>query len=105
MFFDFKFVNCKIIKVFSEWVCLGVVGLDGELVCNFGKVFVFLSGGYCGVVFLIFDNFVVIEKYNIVDVYVIGVGYLSDCIIGGGVFKLGWFYGDCVFIFDECKEL
>lgn len=45
-------------------------------------------------VFLVFDNFVVIEKYNIVDVYVIGVGYFSDCIIGGGVFKFGWFYGD-----------
>lgn len=46
MLFDYKFVNCKIIKVLSEWVCLGVVGLDGKFVCNFGEVVVFLFGGY-----------------------------------------------------------
>ncbi|MEJ5218816.1 lytic murein transglycosylase [Cognatishimia sp. D5M38] len=103
--FDYKLANRKITKAPSEWARLGVVGLDGKPVRNFGEAAVLLPGGHQGVALLVFDNFAAIEKYNTADAYVIGVGHLSDRITGGGAFKSGWPYGDRALTFDERKEL
>ena len=103
--FDFRLANRQTTKIPSDWARLGVVGLDGKAVRNYGKASVLLPGGHRGAAFLIFDNFAAIEKYNTADAYVIGVGHLSDRITGGGAFQSGWPYGDRALTFDERKEL
>jgi hypothetical protein len=54
---------------------------------------------------MIFDNFKVIEKYNGADAYVIGIGHLSDRLVGGGPFQASWPRDDRILSFTEKKEL
>ena len=54
---------------------------------------------------MIYNNFHVIERYNLADAYVIAVGHLSDRIDGGPDLKAGWPRGDRPLSFSEKKEM
>ena len=52
-----------------------------------------------------FKNFNVIERYNAADAYVIGVGHLSDRLMGGPAIQADWPRGDRALKLAERKEL
>ncbi|MCK0151681.1 lytic murein transglycosylase [Marivita sp. S6314] len=103
--FDYLLANRDIQKLPSEWAKLGVTGLNGTSVEDFGQASVLLPAGARGAAFLIFKNFDVIETYNTADAYVIGVGHLSDRITGGGPILSDWPREDRALTFDERKEM
>ncbi|WP_204112392.1 lytic murein transglycosylase [Shimia biformata] len=103
--FDYSLSNRKITKMPRDWARMGVVGMDGRAVPNYGSASVLLPAGARGAAFMIFKNFAVIERYNTADAYVIGVGHLSDRIKGKGKIKGDWPRGDRALTFNERKEL
>ncbi|CUI34629.1 lytic murein transglycosylase [Cognatishimia activa] len=103
--FNYALANRKIKKSPSQWGALGVKGLDGRSVKNYGQASLLLPAGSKGAAFLIFKNFDAIERYNTADAYVIGVGHLSDRIKGGGKFQSRWPREDRALTFSERKEL
>ncbi len=103
--FDYTQANRRIQKMPSDWARLGVVGMNGRAVPDYGAASVLLPAGAQGAAFLIFKNFGVIERYNTADAYVIGVGHLSDRLKGGGPIQAEWPRGDRALTFAERKEL
>lgn len=103
--FDYASARRENTKLPSAWARLGVVGMDGRAVKDFGRASVLLPAGHRGAAFLVFDNFEVLESYNTADAYVIGVGHLADRITGGGAFKGGWPTDDRALTYDERIEL
>ncbi len=103
--FNYGLVGRSIKKSPAEWAKLGVTGVDGRAVPNYGSGALLLPVGGNGPAFMVFKNFSVIERYNAADAYVIGVGHLSDRIKGGGEFQAKWPGGDRSLTFRERKEL
>ncbi|SHH65595.1 lytic murein transglycosylase [Marivita hallyeonensis] len=103
--FDYTLANRDIQKMPSDWAQIGVVGMDGKPVRDYGSASVLLPAGAQGAGFLIFKNFDVIETYNTADAYVIGVGHLSDRITGGGPIQSDWPRGDRALSYAERKEM
>lgn len=76
-----------------EWARLGVVrtrdrtfsagALDSQ-------AFILTPGGAYGPAFLALENFMVIKRYNMSDLYALFVGNLADRIAGGGDFEVPW---------------
>ncbi len=103
--FNYALANRKTQKMPSEWARMGVTGMDGRPVRDYGAASVLLPAGAQGAAFLIFKNFAVIERYNTADAYVIGVGHLSDRLKGGPKIKSKWPRGDRALSFSERKEM
>ena len=103
--FDFGLASRKIQKSPAEWARLGVRGVDGQAVPNYGAGSILLPAGGRGVAFMVFKNFAVIERYNAADAYVIGVGHLSDRIKGGAPLVGNWPEGERPLTLRERKEL
>ncbi|MEL6510152.1 MAG: lytic murein transglycosylase [Pseudomonadota bacterium] len=103
--FDYALADRKITKMPNQWGRLGVRGLDGKAVPNHGSASILLPAGSQGVALMIFKNFSVIERYNAADAYVIGVGHLSDRIVGKRGFQATWPRGDRALKSAERKEL
>ena len=103
--FDYGLASRKTQKSPAQWAQLGVVGVNGKAVQNFGSASILLPAGGQGAAFMIFKNFSVIERYNTADAYVIGVGHLSDRIKGGSKIQSEWPRGDRALTFSERKEL
>jgi membrane-bound lytic murein transglycosylase B len=74
----------------AAWAQLGVRDITGKPVPNHGTAAILMPGGAQGAAFMIFKNFNVIERYNAADAYVIGVGHLSDRIMGGPAIQSSW---------------
>ena len=89
----------------SGWAKLGVVGMDGRPVQDFGAAKLLLPAGHRGAAFLTFKNFKVISRYNAADAYVIGVGHLADRIMGGAPIRASWPNDERALTSDERKEL
>lgn len=68
----------------AEWAALGVTTMDGAAPPDHGAGSILLPQGAVGPAFLIFGNFNAIARYNNAVNYVIGVGHLSDRLVGGG---------------------
>ena len=68
----------------SDWAAMGVRAATGGTVPNHGSASILLPAGPTGPAFMIFNNFNVIARYNNAENYIIGVGHLSDRIMGGG---------------------
>ncbi|NJM84704.1 MAG: lytic murein transglycosylase [Tabrizicola sp.] len=66
----------------AEWSALGVTAAGGGAVPAGGSI---ISGG--GPAFLLTQNFNVILRYNNAENYAIGVGHLSDRILGRGAIR------------------
>ncbi len=103
--FNYAQANRRIKKMPREWAALGVRGMNGRAVPDYGSASILLPAGAQGAAFMIFKNFDVIERYNTADAYVIGVGHLSDRIKGGGPIQSKWPRGDRALRFAERKEL
>lgn len=103
--FDYSLANRKIKKSPAAWARLGVTDMRGMSVPNHGVASILLPAGANGAVFMIFDNFRAIERYNAADAYVIGVGHLSDRIKGGPPIQASWPKDDRALKFSERKEL
>ncbi|MDP5359197.1 MAG: peptidoglycan-binding protein, partial [Paracoccaceae bacterium] len=63
---------------------VGVVGVDGRAVPDYGEATLSTPTGAGGPAFLLFRNYDVIGRYNNAEAYIIGVGHLSDRIRGLG---------------------
>lgn len=66
----------------SAWAAAGVRDMDGRVVPDHGAASIILPQGSGGPAFMIFQNFTVLTRYNNSTNYVIGVGHLSDRLIG-----------------------
>lgn len=103
--FNYGLANRKTKKSPAEWARIGVLGVDGKPVPNYGSGSILLPAGGRGVAFMVFKNFSVIERYNAADAYVIGVGHLSDRIKGGAPLVGNWPEGERPLTLRERKEL
>ena len=66
----------------AEWAAMGVRDMDGNTVPNHGAASIIIPEGTSGPAFMTFRNFTAITRYNNSESYVIGVGHLSDRILG-----------------------
>jgi lytic murein transglycosylase len=76
-----------------EWVKLGVVRTRGRGFPDHvldAEAFILTPGGAHGPAFLALENFMVIKRYNMSDLYALFVGDLSDRIAGEGTFETPW---------------
>lgn len=89
----------------SQWAQLGVVGMDGRPVRDYGSARLLMPAGRNGAAFLVFKNFSVIKRYNNSDAYALGVGHLSDRLKGGPPIQGPWPRGYQPLSFNEKKEL
>lgn len=76
-----------------DWVKMGVARMDGKPIeANRmqDQAFLIMPAGLRGPAFLAFENYLVIKRYNMSDLYVLFVGHLADRIAGGGNFRTPW---------------
>jgi membrane-bound lytic murein transglycosylase B len=66
----------------SEWTRLGVRDMDGRGVPDHGQATILRPAGPGGPAFMVFHNFTVIRRYNNAESYAIGIGHLSDRLLG-----------------------
>jgi len=88
--FDYDQTSERVKKPVAAWQALGVRGVDGTDLPDYGPASVLLPGGARGAAFLIYSNFQVIERYNTADAYVIAVGHLADLLKGSARIKSDW---------------
>ncbi|KCV82644.1 lytic murein transglycosylase [Actibacterium atlanticum] len=103
--FNYGLASRKIQKMPSDWGALGVRDMNGRTVRNYGAASILLPAGSQGAAFMIFKNFAVIERYNVADAYVIGVGHLADRIGGGPEIQASWPRGYAPLSFKQKKEM
>lgn len=103
--FNYGLASRSIKKSPAQWAALGVKGINGRPVPDYGTGSILLPAGGNGAAFMIFKNFQVIERYNAADAYVIGVGHLSDRIKGGKPIQTQWPRGDRALTFIERQEM
>lgn len=103
--FNYGLTGERIKKNPADWAAMGVRDTKGAKIPNHGRASILLPAGAQGAVFMIFNNFHVIERYNTADAYVIGVGHLSDRIGGAGTLKAGWPRDDRNLRFREKQEM
>ena len=103
--FNYDSASRSIVRSPADWAALGVRGIDGKPVPNYGGGSILLPAGSQGAAFMIFSNFGVIEKYNKADAYVIGVGHLSDRLRGGPPIQASWPRGYAPLSFNERKQM
>lgn len=103
--FNHALANRKILKMPSDWAALGVTDINGRPVRDYGSASILLPAGAQGAAFMIFKNFSVIERYNVADAYVIGVGHLSDRLKGGPPIQASWPRGYKPLSFTEKMEM
>jgi lytic murein transglycosylase len=80
-------------RTVREWEKLGVVragrqAFPAEALDS--QAFILTPGGAHGPAFLALENFMVIKRYNMSDLYAVFVGNLADRIAGGGGFEAPW---------------
>ncbi len=71
----------------GSWNGLGITGTDGAPVPDHGNASVIIPQGPQGPAFMVFANFRSILRYNNAENYAIGVGHLSDRLIGGAAIQ------------------
>ena len=72
----------------AQWGELGVRGVDGNVVPNYGTASLITPTGAGGPAFLTFANYTTISRYNNAQAYIIGVGHLGDRIRGMGPLRV-----------------
>ena len=88
--FNYGNIDEKLRRPVSRWTQLGVRGLDGKPVPNWGEAALIAPAGARGPVFMVFSNFRVIKRYNNATSYAIGVGHLARRIAGHPDFAAAW---------------
>lgn len=103
--FDYDQTTERVVKLVEEWRAMGVVPAAGGVLPGDDGASILLPSGATGPAFAIFPNFRVIEKYNLADAYVIGIGHLSDRLRGGPAIAADWPRHWRALTLDERKEL
>ncbi|MBV0913383.1 lytic murein transglycosylase [Anianabacter salinae] len=103
--FDYDLTSERVKKPVGFWTGLGITDTRGKPVPDHGRASILLPAGHRGAAFMIFDNFHVLETYNTADAYVIGVGHLSDRLVGGDPIRHGWPRDDKPLSFDQKIEM
>ncbi len=88
--FNYGNVDQNIRRPVAVWTRAGVRDVAGKAVPNYGEAALLAPAGARGPVFMVFDNFRVIKRYNNATSYAIGVGHLADRIAGGPTFRASW---------------
>jgi lytic murein transglycosylase len=91
-------VNCAMegpphARTVREWVKQGVVRINAQAFPREAldaQGFILTAGGAYGPAFLALENFMVLKRYNMSDLYALFVGNLADRIAGGGAFETPW---------------
>lgn len=92
--FDFSQTGRTATRSPAQWAQIGVRGIDGQPVPNYGEATLSTPTGAGGPAFLLFRNYDVIGRYNNAEVYIIGVGHLADRIRGLGPLQAAWPTGE-----------
>jgi lytic murein transglycosylase len=66
----------------ASWAAMGVTDVNGRAVPDYGSAAILIPQGPRGPAFITYHNFNVILRYNNAESYGIGVGHLSDRIVG-----------------------
>jgi len=103
--FDYDQTTERVVKPVAEWRVMGVAPAAGGALPEGQEASVLLPAGHTGPAFLIYPNFQVIEKYNLADAYVIGIGHLSDRLRGGPAIAAPWPRHWRALTLEERKEL
>ena len=80
-------------KPVRDWMKLGVTRTSARPFPDDrldAQAFVLTAGGAYGPAFLALENFMVIKRYNMSDLYAVFVGNLADRIAGGSDFDTPW---------------
>jgi lytic murein transglycosylase len=92
-----KDVSCLLegpdnVRPVQDWMKLGVARIGGEFPAHAldQQAFVLMPAGAHGPAFLALENFLVIKRYNMSDLYALFVGNLGDRIAGGRDFHTPW---------------
>ncbi|MDX2204339.1 MAG: lytic murein transglycosylase [Hyphomicrobiaceae bacterium] len=81
------------VRPLRQWIAEGVVRTGGRKFPPHAldqAAFILTPGGGHGPAFLALENFMVIKRYNMSDLYALFVGNLGDRIAGGGPFDTPW---------------
>ena len=103
--FDYDQTTERVKKPVADWRALGVQPVAGGALPDGPEASILLPAGHTGPAFLIFPNFQVIEKYNLADAYVIGIGHLGDRLAGGPSIAAAWPRQWRALTLEERKEL
>ncbi|MDX8350098.1 lytic murein transglycosylase [Cognatiyoonia sp. IB215446] len=82
--FDYGQTGRTVTRSPAAWGQIGVSGVDGQVVPNYGEATLITPTGAGGPAFLVFRNYDVISRYNNAQAYIMGVGHLGDRIRGMG---------------------
>ena len=74
----------------KDWSTQGVTTVDGGALPDYGATSILLPVGARGAALLTTRNFHVILRYNRAISYAIGIGHLSDRLVGGKPFGTDW---------------
>ncbi|MAU44655.1 MAG: murein transglycosylase [Yangia sp.] len=88
----------------SEWAAMGVRAAGGGSLPG-GTGSILALSGVSGPAFLVFRNYNVILRYNNAEKYGLGVGHLSDRLLGAGPVKASFPPDQYGFTIDERKDL
>jgi lytic murein transglycosylase len=91
-------ISCQLegpdhLRPLREWAALGVAPARGSAFpagAEATQVFLLMPAGTYGPAFLAGENFLVLKRYNMSDLYALFVANLSDRIAGGGDFATPW---------------
>jgi lytic murein transglycosylase len=87
-----------------DLAAIGVTTVDGGQVPDYGPGSILLPAGLRGVAFLVLRNFHVIMRYNNSVAYAIGIGHLSDRILGARQFEANWPRDEQILNRDDVTE-
>jgi membrane-bound lytic murein transglycosylase B len=88
--FDYRKSGRSVTQSPAAWEQLGVRGIDGNAVPNYGTASLITPTGAQGPAFLVFKNYDVVSRYNNAQAYIIGVGHLADRIQGMEPLQVAW---------------
>lgn len=88
--FDYAKADINNRQSAGYWRSLGVARADGGALPNYSEAALLLPAGAGNPVFLVYQNFRVIQRYNNSVSYAMSVGHLADRIGGGGDFVMPW---------------
>ncbi len=104
--FDYQLANKRRKKPVSYWKSLGVKRVNKlEFPRANDSARLYTPAGANGPAFLLLKNFDVIKRYNNSDAYALGVGHLSDRLLGMTEFVADWPRGDRPLSSSEKKLL
>ncbi|MEM1361077.1 MAG: lytic murein transglycosylase [Pseudomonadota bacterium] len=103
--FNYALASPETRKNMSSWNRMGVRGVNGQPVPNYGRGTILLPAGARGPALMVFGNFNAIKSYNSSTAYVLAVGHLSDRLSGGPALQANWPRGDRALKTSEKREL